>query len=181
MVKCLNIGKTMYQLISTYDFRDAEWIPESSHDNEFTMQMSYKMCGLMDWWINKNSCQITTWSSVGDLKWKKHCYIKILFVFAFFSLSERRCHVLHTQVCLLAPLIVFNIACGLTIWEQTLRASLTLRERFINLLSSFYLRKPLSNTLKRKALHYYLSSVIWQLRRFKCVLLPSSVHYYPSK
>ncbi len=26
--------------LKPYDFRDAEWIPESSYDNEFTMQMS---------------------------------------------------------------------------------------------------------------------------------------------
>ncbi len=35
------------------------------------------------------------------------------------------CRVLHTQVCALAPLIVFNSTCCLTIWGQTLRASLT--------------------------------------------------------
>ncbi len=64
------------------------------------------------------------------------------------------CRVLHTQVCSLAPLIVFNNACCLAIWGQTLRASLTLREQ-LTILSSFYLRKPLSNTLTRKALHYY--------------------------
>ncbi len=34
--------------LKSYDFRDAEWIPESTHDNEFTMQMSQKTCGLMD-------------------------------------------------------------------------------------------------------------------------------------
>ncbi len=28
--------------LKPYDVRDAEWIPESSHDNEFTMQMSHK-------------------------------------------------------------------------------------------------------------------------------------------
>ncbi len=54
--------------LKPYDFRDAEWIPESSHDNEFSMQMSHKMRGLIDWWINqKQSCPITTWSSVCDL------------------------------------------------------------------------------------------------------------------
>ncbi len=30
------------------DFHDAERIPEYSHDNEFTIQMSHKTCGLMD-------------------------------------------------------------------------------------------------------------------------------------
>ncbi len=54
--------------LKPYDFRDVEWIPETSHDNEFTMQMSHKTHGSMDWWINqKQSCQITTWSSVCDL------------------------------------------------------------------------------------------------------------------
>ncbi len=53
--------------LKSYDFRDVEGIPEYSHDNGFTMQMSHKMLGLMDWWINqKQSCQITTWSSVCD-------------------------------------------------------------------------------------------------------------------
>ncbi len=28
-------------------------IAESSHDNEFTMQMLHKTRGLMDWWINQ--------------------------------------------------------------------------------------------------------------------------------
>ncbi len=52
--------------LKPYDSRDAEWIPESRHDNEFTMQMSQTR-GLMDWWINqKQSCQIITWSSVCD-------------------------------------------------------------------------------------------------------------------
>ncbi len=45
--------------LKPYDFRDAEWIPESSYDNESSMQMSHKTRGLMDWWINqKQSCQI---------------------------------------------------------------------------------------------------------------------------
>ncbi len=53
--------------LKPYDFRDAEWIPESSHDNEFTMQMSHKTRDFMYWWINqKQSGQITTWSSVCD-------------------------------------------------------------------------------------------------------------------
>ncbi len=25
-------------MLQSYDFRDAEWIPESSHDNEFTIK-----------------------------------------------------------------------------------------------------------------------------------------------
>ncbi len=55
------------QLLKPYDFCDAEWIPESSHDNEFSMQMSHKMRDFMYWWINqKQSGQITTWSSVCD-------------------------------------------------------------------------------------------------------------------
>ncbi len=47
--------------LKPYDFRDADWIPESSHDNEFTTQMSHKTRGLMDWWINqKQNCQRMT-------------------------------------------------------------------------------------------------------------------------
>ncbi len=35
--------------LKPYDFCDAEWIPESSHDdNEFSMQMSHK-CDFIDW------------------------------------------------------------------------------------------------------------------------------------
>ncbi len=36
--------------LKPYDFRDAEWIPESIHDNEFTMQMSHK-CAIL--WIDE--------------------------------------------------------------------------------------------------------------------------------
>ncbi len=38
----------IYNLRLKHDFRDAAWIPESSHDNEFTMQMSQKTRGLID-------------------------------------------------------------------------------------------------------------------------------------
>ncbi len=34
--------------LQSYDFRDAEWIPESSRDNEFTMQRWHKTLGLMN-------------------------------------------------------------------------------------------------------------------------------------
>ncbi len=81
--------------LKPYDIRDVEWIPESSHDNEFTMQMSHKTCGLMDWWINqKQSCQITTWSSVFDYSTEKTLLYKNINCFAFLSVSELRCHLL---------------------------------------------------------------------------------------
>ncbi len=34
--------------LKSYDFRDVEWIPESSHDNESTMPFSHKTRGLMN-------------------------------------------------------------------------------------------------------------------------------------
>ncbi len=41
--------------LKPYDFHDAEWIPESGHDNEFTMQMSHKTRFL----INKSKTELS--------------------------------------------------------------------------------------------------------------------------
>ncbi len=109
----------------------------------------------MDWLIKKNRAVQSLHGSMSVIiKVKKTLLYKNIICLFCISLFEwaALCHVLHTQVCSLAPLVVFNSACCLTIWGQTLRASLTQREQLI-ILSSFYLRKPLSNT--RKALHYY--------------------------
>ncbi len=64
------------------------------------------------------------------IKAKKTLLYKNIICLFCVSLCEwaALCHVLHTQVCALAPLIVFTSDCCLTIWRQTLRASLTLRE-----------------------------------------------------
>ncbi len=46
--------------LQSYDFRDVAWIPESTHDNAFTMQMSHKTLGLM----NKSKTELSNYYMV---------------------------------------------------------------------------------------------------------------------
>ncbi len=78
--------------LKSYDFRDAEWIPESSHDNEFTMPFSHKTRGLM----NKLKTAVKSLHGLVSviIKAKKHCYIKYNLFVLRVSLWVRGCHVL---------------------------------------------------------------------------------------
>ncbi len=145
------------------------------------MHLSHKKRGLMDWWINqKQSCQITTWSSVCDYYSEKILLYKNRICLFCVSLCEwaALCHVLHTQVCALAPLLVFNSACCLTIWGQTLR---TINNPFIILFEKTIVKYTDTEISSLLPVFFSSSCDLRQLRCFKCVLLPPSVYFYPSK
>ncbi len=104
------------------------------------------------WWIEeyiKNRAVKTLHGLVSVIiKAKKTLLYKNISVcFGFLSVSERRCVMYYIlKYKRLAPLSVLQ-----RLLSHYLRTN---TERTINILSSFYLRKPLSNTPTRKALHY---------------------------
>ncbi len=93
------------------------------------------------------------------------------------------CHVLHTRVCTQVPLVVFTAP---AVSLRTNTESLTDTERTLNNPFILLFEKTIvkyTDTQSFSLLPVFFLSLcdLRQLRRFKCILLPSSVHYYPSK
>ncbi len=112
--------------------------------------------------MNKSKTELSNHDMVYCLwfiKVKKTLLYKNIICLVCVSLCEwaALCRVLHTQVYALAPFIVCNSTCCLA---EDNTESLADTERTINNPFIILFEEPLSNTLTRKAFHYYPSSSV---------------------